>query len=384
MRGYLIITILTLLLGPIMTVGTVATESPVLQPPEINLAPGPEYADSLRMFQGIPGIERAPGGRLWALWYGGGTREGADNYVMLVTSGDDGKSWSKLKLVIDIPGNIRAFDPTLWVDPRGCMWLFWGQAISRGANHGRDAGVWAIITANPDAENPTWSKPRRYVDGVMINKPSVFSSGEWVFPVSNWTRKDNSAELFVSTDKGQTWILRGRAHVPKEAKAYDELQVVERKNGDLWMLVRTKYGIGESVSKDAGKTWPEISPSRIQHATARFFIRRMHSGKLLLVKHGPIGERTERSQLTAYLSDNDGQTWSGGLMLDERKGVTYPDGVQGPDGTIYIVYDYNRKADKEILMATFTEEDVEAGKSVSDKVRFRIVINKATGSALSK
>ena len=42
-----------------------------------------------------------------------------------------------------------------------------------------------------------------------------------------------------------------------------------------------------------------------------------------------------------------------------------------PDGTIYIIYDYNRTPNGEVLMATFTEADVRAGKPVSDKVRLR-------------
>ena len=83
----------------------------------------------------------------------------------------------------------------------------------------------------------------------------------------------------------------------------------------------------------------------------------------------------------AFISDNDGKTWSGGLMLDERTGVSYPDGVQSPDGTIYIIYDYNRHTDKEILLATFTEEDVVQGKCVSEKARLRVLINKAFGKA---
>ena len=37
----------------------------------------------------------------------------------------------------------------------------------------------------------------------------------------------------------------------------------------------------------------------------------------------PIG----REQLTAYVSDDDGMTWSGGLRTDAREDVTYPDGV---------------------------------------------------------
>ena len=33
------------------------------------------------------------------------------------------------------------------------------------------------------------------------------------------------------------------------------------------------------------------------------------------------------------------------MVLDERKGISYPDGFQSPVGTIYISYDRNRAAD---------------------------------------
>ena len=69
--------------------------------------------------------------------------------------------------------------------------------------------------------------------------------------------------------------------------------------------------------------------------------------------------------------DDDGKTWSGGLMIDEREDVTYPDGVQADDGRIYIIYDHQRTPLGEVLMATFTEEDVRAGKPVSGKIRLR-------------
>src|SRR4051794_3723316 len=100
-----------------------------MEPAQPNFSPGPEYADSVRMFQGIPDIERAANGRLWATWYGGGTGEDRHNYIMLVTSGDDGRTWSSLKLVLDPDrdGPVRAFDPCLWHDPSGKLWLFWAQ-----------------------------------------------------------------------------------------------------------------------------------------------------------------------------------------------------------------------------------------------------------------
>lgn len=120
----------------------IATNHPALVPPPLNLSPGPEYGDAARMFQGIPGVERAKNGRLWATWYGGGVTEDRHNYVMLVTSGDDGTTWSGLKLVIDPDGDgpCRAFDPCLWHDPQGRLWLCWAQRAEQGTRSPRTHG----------------------------------------------------------------------------------------------------------------------------------------------------------------------------------------------------------------------------------------------------
>ena len=167
--------------------------------------------------------------------------------------------------------------------------------------------------------------------------------------------------------------------MPKKDRCFDEHMFIERKDGSIKVYSRTRYGIAEATSTDRGKTWTDSAPSPIMHPSARFFIRRLASGNLLLVKHGPIDKKTGRSHLTAYLSKDEGETWCGGLMLDERAGVSYPDGQQTDDGTIYITYDYNRTSDRNIFFATFREEDVAAGKDVSGKVQLRKVISKATG-----
>jgi hypothetical protein len=66
-------------------------------------------------------------------------------------------------------------------------------------------------------------------------------------------------------------------------------------------------------------------------------------------------------------------------MIDERPGVSYPDGAQSPESTIYVIYDYARQSDKTILMARFVEEDVVKGTWASDYARQRVLINQATG-----
>jgi hypothetical protein len=386
-------------------------EAAVPCPP--NGSPGPEYAPDKRFFQGIPAIERSRGGRLWASWYSGGQGESCFNYVMLATSGDDGETWSEPVLVIDPPGKVRACDEALWLDPDGRLWLFWMQAHTL---HDGKWGVWAIVTDEPDKAKPSWSAPRRIADGVMLNKPTVLSNGEWLFPISyieskmianekrmipkrfrndilqlmteEQVRAVNErakANVFVSSDKGVTITERGGAVTPEEFKNHNEHMVVERKDGSLLMLIRTNYGIGQSISKDGGRNWSPVVDSGIPHTVSRFFLRKLKSGKLLLVKHGPVkvdesGEPAKlvRNNLTAYLSDDDGRTWKGGLILEER-GCSYPDGVQAEDGRIYVIYDHGRRKEKMILMACFTEEDVLSAKFASPRSRQKMLVNQATG-----
>lgn len=343
--------------------------------------PGPEYGTGERIWQGIPGIERSQGGRLWAAWYSGGETEGPDNYVLVVTSSDDGKSWSEPLLVIDPPGNVRAFDPCLWHDPSGRLWLFWAQ--SDGWFDGR-AGVWAMTCSNSDGERPTWSQPRRLCNGVVMNKPTVISTGEWLLPAAVWDLPDHKEQPFrealaserkanvvCSQDQGQTWQLRGGAIVPE--RSHDEHMIVEKKDGTLWMLVRNKPGIAESFSYDRGWIWTQGKQSQLEGPCSRFFIRRLQSGKLLLVNHYKF---TGRTHLTASLSADDGKSWYGLLLLDERKDISYPDGVQSEDGKIYIIYDRDRYGEREILLATFREEDVEAGRCVTADAKLKQIVNK--------
>jgi len=252
------------------------------------------------------------------------------------------------------------------------MWVFWAQSYRWW--DGR-SGVWAITTDDSDQENPKWTEPRRLCNGIMMNKPTVLSNGDWLLPVAIWKQpakesiehrfdlpEESGGNIFISKDQGKTFQLLGQTDVPE--RTFDEHMIVERKDNTLWTLVRTRYGIGESISTDGGKTWSDGAASDIPHVNARFF----------------PADKKSRRDLTAFLSKDDGKTWQGGLLLDERSGVSYPDGVQSEDGTIYIIYDFARTRDKKILMATFTEADVLAGKPVSEEARLRVLVNQATGT----
>lgn len=361
-----------------------------LEQPTLNTSPLPHY-DYDRLDYGMTiGIERTPGGRLWACWVAGADSPKA--FFVLASSDDDGETWSKPRLVVDthssdLPRPRSTLVGNLWTDPLGRLWLIFDQSMEMFDGRG---GVWTSVCENPDADQPTWSEPKRIWDGVTLNKPTVLSTGEWMMPISLDQRGGlhgfkgafksldpmRGANVFVSTDKGESWQRRGMATFPDPD--WHEHMIVERKNGSLWMLARTRKGIMQSSSIDGGKTWSKASkPPLIEHPNARFFVRRLTSGRILLVKHGDkIDAHQGRVQLSVWLSDDEGQSWQGGLVLDERKGISYPDGFQAPDGTIYISYDRNRARDGEILMARFTEEDIVARKFTGPKSKQKMLISR--------
>jgi len=376
-----------------------------LQPPQVLTTFGPDHAKSSRGAQGVAGIERTAKGRLWAAWYTGKGKRGVESpssYVVLATSGDDGSTWTE-KLALQAPRLCHTYDPCLWIDPSGRLWFFWAQ--SAGLQDGR-MGVWAMTTLDADTETPKWSEPRRIANGVMLNRPTVLKNGDWLLPIGLWRDNTNvpnvtfdptaiapytnallshdlgeerGSNVYRSRDQGKTFERIGQVRIP--GTRVDEHMIVERRDGSLWMLLRNTAGIAQSVSTDGGRTWSEgsIYLQGRTHANRRFFLRRLQSGALLLVRNNPPDG--QRSHLSAFVSDDDGATWKGGLLLDERES-SYPDGVQAADGTNYIIYDHQRytlnkegrKGVGSVVMAAFHEDDVRAGRAVTDKVRLRVVI----------
>ena len=95
-----------------------------LRPVKIVSPPPAKYRDPANIhYQTGLSVAVAPNGRIWVAVMTGGNWECNDNYVDLLTSGDGGQTWSEPKLALDIAGPLRTFDPAMWTDFEGRVWL---------------------------------------------------------------------------------------------------------------------------------------------------------------------------------------------------------------------------------------------------------------------
>ena len=341
-----------------------------------------------RLWQGIPGIERTKGKRTFVTLYSGGISEQKGNFAVVIKSDTDTDFGEPIAAAFK-EGDFRCFDSTLWIDPLDRLWFIW--SVSPGEE------VWGAICENPDAENLVWEKEFYIGRGVMLNKPTVLSSGEWLFPIALWRFDIRSqirmpyikegevarSNVYRSVDNGRSFSLIGGSELLE--RNFDEHSIVELDGGALMMTVRCDYGTGKCYSYDGGKSWSRGEDSGFGPVVSRIHIRKLKSGRILRISHNGNG----RNNLTAYLSEDNGATYPYSLLLDERDNVSYPDATECDDGYIYVVYDRERGNNmgsiekayacaREILTAKISESDIIKGSLESEGGFFKNVVSKLT------
>ena len=271
-------------------------------------------------------------------------------------------------------------DIQLWLDPQNKMWIFWTQRDYRFPREAPEhLRTYAVICEDPDGEKLSFSEPKYIAPGFLRCQPTVLSDGRILLCAYDWVGERFNYSL--SCDGGNTWI-RKSVGLKNFKTDFDETMVLERKDGSLWMLARNAETgtLTQSISCNGGESWSAGEKSSITAPPTRFFIKRLPSGRVLLIKNN---SPKERINMTAFLSEDDGATWKYALPIDPRI-TSYPDAAIGKDGTIYMVHDRGRNTFKEILVSRFTEEDIMAGKLVDLNSFLCQIISKAPASPVDQ
>lgn len=348
------------------------------------------------------GITQTLGGRLWIMWAGGG--DSWDAHLLFAYSDDNGETFSEPRYILagpKTPGGLNTciIEGNLFCDSNGVLHVFYCQRL--GFVDGR-CGAWHAVCRNPDDASPVWETPERISDGSILDKPIVLQDGRWLLEISIWPKgrlilgpgpedsqayselwegeldAPRGANIYISSDNGCHWEYQGTC-VPNFREC-DEPRIIQRKDGSLLMLLRNQKGLAWSESFDLGKNWTSSVPTAFPAPTSRTALLRIPDGRMLLIRNVPRQETIDkmlpdrgwtegREQLTAFLSDDEGKHWSEGVMIDPRTNVSYPDACITSDGTVHLLYDWQR-INGELMYARFTIDDLDNRREIRPRMIF--------------
>lgn len=354
---------------------------------------------NLRIFQGCPQIEISEGGRLWATWFGSNVQaERApfhqDQFSVISTSADGGKNWKEV-FVFD-PSDLLgggASDPMLWKDSKGNIRFIGLRNIDFKGQDDFASSAWEFTMLDPEQEHTTWTAPRLLGNKNMsVMKPLIFPDGTIMRSMDDFKlvgRPDVVRIRFLKEDVNGQPVFVSEFPVDNDASFAEQMPII-RKDGSLFTFYRAKQGQKFAESVDGGKTWNLGGYYPMQFSiNTKCILKTLPSGRVLLVandvqmkdergknvycytdasgkQHILEEHKTARTRMTAYLSDDDGKTFTHRLLLCDDGQISYPSATLGKDGAIYIVYDQGRGVigQHTIFLSKITEEDILAGELV--------------------
>ena len=279
------------------------------------------------------------------------------DYSVMIASGRGTSRKDELIIQPDNQNSVRISNPRIWVDPDGKLWIFWTKQVIYSSRI--EDEIWAL-TGDPGSDDLIRSKPFFISDGILIGKPVLLSNGKLILPVG----KDNQVLTIASIDHGKTWLHEGMVELEGDDFVREtDCFIIEYRNGSLWMVIQTSKGVYESKSTEQGLSWSKPITSGISSSGNPFFIHKLITGNILLVKQ--IEDKC--SDLKAFISVDDAQTWSGGLTLDENIHLSHITGYQIKDllfpccAEINIIYCIQHDNKNDIHLLSFTEDDVLVG-----------------------
>lgn len=130
-------------------------------------------------------------------------------------------------------------------------------------------------------------------------------------------------------------------------------------DGNLWMLMRTNWGIfWQATSEDNGLKWKDVKPTAIWASSAPGLLKRLKSGRLILLWNQlyPEGKNeytlnkggsewseiqisNHREELSMAFSDDEGKNWSDPVVIakvDASLTLAYPYLFEPTEGELWI------------------------------------------------
>jgi len=314
----------------------------------------------------IPGLKMGPFTRL-----ANGhilTVDGASSYI----SADEGKTWTE-HLIFAQPEkySIRVERALIQTKDGAIILAFMNDRERANWNWRND------ISDSPGAILPTyvvrsldggktWQEPQKLHDEWTGAIRDIIETrdGKIVFTsmMMRHSPGRHAVVTYTSADNGKSWTrsniidLGGVGH----HAGVMESTLAQLGDGRLWMLLRTNWGkFWQTYSADAGITWDMPTPTDIDASSAPAMIKRLHSGRLVMVwnRYYPEGKKeyplsggdgvwsevpvsNHREELSISFSNDDGKSWTSPVVIsrttEKSREASYPYIFEAHPGELWI------------------------------------------------
>jgi sialidase-1 len=287
-----------------------------------------------------------------------------------IVSEDGGQTWSEPRPLFEKSLNIKVSNERALLRTRG------GVIIAAYMNLNERNWTWNNkLHDAPDAKLPTYVM--RSLDNGKTWQDIQKMHDNWSGAVRDMIQMKDGRVIFTamkmmhdpgrhtvltysSSDDGATWKasnlidLGGRGH----HGGVTEPTITELKDGRAWMLIRTNWNeFWSAYSNNGGRHWQVLQPSGIPAGSAPGLVKRLASGRLVLVWNRPYPDKKDswplsggdglwsdtavsnhREELSIAFSEDEGNSWSKPVVIARQKGkwLAYPYVFENEPGQLWI------------------------------------------------
>ncbi len=290
---------------------------------------------------------------LIAAWFGG-THERHPDVCIWTSHFRDGE-WTPPVEVANGVGfatnRLPTWNPVLFQPRNGPLMLFYKVGPS-------PAEWWGMLMTSSD-EGKTWSAPRRLPDGILgpiKNKPVQLANGDILSPSSMEGKGGWRVHFERSSDLGETWTSTGPVNDGQSIGAIQPSLLVHGSR-KLQSVGRTRNGkLFDIWSRDGGRTWGKMALTEMPNPNSGTDAVTLQDGRQLLVYNHNVrtgSNNKGRSPLNVAVS-RDGKKWFAALVLEDEpdapNGFSYPAVIQTRDGLVHITYTWKRERIKHVVV----------------------------------
>lgn len=258
--------------------------------------------------------------------------------------------------------NLRypCWNPVLFQPKDGPLMLFYKV--------GPDPRTWWGMLMTSEDDGKTWSEPVRlgedekigHLLGPIKNKAVQLASGRIIAPTSTEIKLEDGdvdwmVHFEISDDGGKTWKVVGPIN---DGKEFDAIQpsVLTYPDGRLQILCRSRQDvITESWSDDDGETWSPMKATSLPNPNSGTDAVTLQDGRQLLIYNHSTkkGEEPKNRNLLNLAISDDGINWKPVMTLENvpaESGYSYPAIIQTADGLVHATYTYMRQTVKYVVV----------------------------------